>query len=1216
MNGQHLWLTFQADTSYLFLGAVTSDSIPNSSDFSVQILSGTCTNLNLIATVNEGEEIDTNCFLTGNYYLIHIHKSSNNNEWIGLQLGDAPLGPPYELCASTASTNNCCNQNGCFLIQICQDESVDFTISNDLYSDVGPYYVYEFDPSGLPYVSSPVMTSSGIQVPYTTSFTIPGTYFIKVTYSNGATEFGNFEILVKPKPNLIASGNNACEGEIISLNATPAGLNYQWTGPTGSNFSSQLQSPQLTATMSAAGIYTVTATNSYGCSSQANVNIVVYPTNQGPGLTIIGNINNCDITSVYTASIQDPNAYYTWSTNCGANTCAIFNPTAASGIGLFTVTVTWINTNLPALQNPVTLTCSAIGNGCEESLGELTIYKCCYEEGLQLTPLINYNIVQSTIYPSGTKLDIEGILNIYADVTIEGSSEIYLGAMAKIVVHDNVTLTVKGSVKIQQMCHYHMWDGIYATGTTSKIVFKSDATGSPIVEDAINGIVSLNGGSLNITSTEFNENYCGIKILDYGPGIPGYNGTINLEIAGNIFTNVVSGSVYPHRLVYYPYAGQLPMAGIYVNNVDELVIGTDNVNANIFSYLPTGIWSETSSITVRNSIFDHMPGPDEVLYSWPPQQAAIVATGPPLSIESPFIPALFIDGSANGNVIITNSLYGVVAQRTKAYVNDLKTIDCNNAIHLMDIRYPTTITDCEIKKSSTQINPDFPGTAISVLNSLVTTDPCLNKLLITNNTIKGIGNGIHCIQQNALFPIKYSENLICLNSIDFENELSGESQARHGILTEACDGIKIISNLVTGYEGFFIEEDLRGIRITRSNSAWVSHNTLTALKSGIYTNGELFNTYFPCNTFGFCYSGFYFGPFTAMSDQYLLNLDPDPSIYPLNNTFIGGFIPSVPNYHRMRQDVPKENIINTFTWHYNPATHPMDPLWMQYNFSHTCYPDIYPQQTDLIDLCNNTEVNCEYCTHDTAFREKYFGALARGEITFTNLVSQNQFYGKDYLYTTLLKNPELLLMGGVDDSLYTNLYDSLKSTDAGLIQQVYEMLRQGKVDSAAYLNNLIPLVGEWIDNRKSANSLYLQTWGIGDYFINSNDSTQGAQVALQTPYNGGDGVYTYRVLLNMIDPESYGTPYRTLVKVDEYSKLKVWPNPASEIAYLEVKGDQDQPYLVDVFNFTGIQVDVIEPKSIENRLQINTGRFKNGCYILRAHSLNGTIYYGKLCIIR
>ena len=148
-----------------------------------------------------------------------------------------------------------------------------------------------------------------------------GNYTVTVTNSAGCSSTCDKYVTVNGIPSCTISGNSTvCSGGSIALCA-PAGLAaYRWsTGATTQCIN-----------VSATGTYTVTVTNSSGCSSTCNKSVTVYPV---PSCLISGN-TTCMPGSSSQLCAPSGAASYLWST--GATTqCITVNTT-----NTYTVTVT------------------------------------------------------------------------------------------------------------------------------------------------------------------------------------------------------------------------------------------------------------------------------------------------------------------------------------------------------------------------------------------------------------------------------------------------------------------------------------------------------------------------------------------------------------------------------------------------------------------------------------------------------------------------------------------------------------------------------------------------------------------------------------------------------------------------------------------------------------------------------------------------------------
>ena len=96
-------------------------------------------------------------------------------------------------------------------------------------------------------------------------------------------------IIVQPIPGqLIRSNSPVCEGQLIQLDVS-TGVTFQWTGPNG--FTATGPRPSLIATPNAAGIYSVTAIDGFGCPGANQTTVVV---NAKPNVTSTPDTSFCE----------------------------------------------------------------------------------------------------------------------------------------------------------------------------------------------------------------------------------------------------------------------------------------------------------------------------------------------------------------------------------------------------------------------------------------------------------------------------------------------------------------------------------------------------------------------------------------------------------------------------------------------------------------------------------------------------------------------------------------------------------------------------------------------------------------------------------------------------------------------------------------------------------------------------------------------------------
>ena len=158
----------------------------------------------------------------------------------------------------------------------------------------------------------------------TTTYTVTGSDVF------GCSSTQTITVVVNPRPNVGVVSTNTlfCYGVSTVLNASGA-TSYTWLPSTGLN-ASNLSS--VTATPLQSTTYTVTGTNSYGCTSTADIALTVKPQ---PIVTPIGNQNYCNGQSVSAVVLSGSPANVSFNISGGASR-GMPNQTNVFGLPAFT----------------------------------------------------------------------------------------------------------------------------------------------------------------------------------------------------------------------------------------------------------------------------------------------------------------------------------------------------------------------------------------------------------------------------------------------------------------------------------------------------------------------------------------------------------------------------------------------------------------------------------------------------------------------------------------------------------------------------------------------------------------------------------------------------------------------------------------------------------------------------------------------------------------
>jgi len=206
-------------------------------------------------------------------------------------------------------------------------------------------------------------------------------------------------------------------------------------------------------------------------------------------------------------------------------------------------------------------------------------------------------------------------------------------------------------------------------------------------------------------------------------------------------------------------------------------------------------------------------------------------------------------------------------------------------------------------------------------------------------------------------------------------------------------------------------------------------------------------------------------------------------------------------------------------------------------------------------------------------------------------------------------------LGGFDDDLYYLTFKALQCQDIGLLQEIDCRLREGLFDRAAELNNNLNPTIPWVDRYRQVFEVYLRTWAQGNFSLTELDSNQLWPVALITPYEGGPGVYSARVMLG-IEPEDYFIPYSSPITADSSNRpsFSIFPNPAQNNVTIISAYIQDDDTKFEIYGVIG---NLILSLQIEKQSDLNSiyvGNLSNGMYLCRILSKSEVSDIQKLVI--
>jgi gliding motility-associated-like protein len=160
-----------------------------------------------------------------------------------------------------------------------------------------------------------------------------GAYVVVVTTAAGCTaSSAAINVTINTAPSATAYASTPCAGQILNLALSTTGQMFSWAGPAG--FSSSAQNPVLNnSQLNMSGIYTVTVTNTTGCTVTSSVSVTILPSptpiaTASPTAVCLGGSLMLNASG---------GATYSWNNGLGTGEAKTVTPSSSA---TYTVTVT------------------------------------------------------------------------------------------------------------------------------------------------------------------------------------------------------------------------------------------------------------------------------------------------------------------------------------------------------------------------------------------------------------------------------------------------------------------------------------------------------------------------------------------------------------------------------------------------------------------------------------------------------------------------------------------------------------------------------------------------------------------------------------------------------------------------------------------------------------------------------------------------------------
>ena len=1036
----------------------------------------------------------------------------------------------------------------------------------------------------------------------TVTWTSSGPQYISVSYNNDgcivSTTY-NVTVMESPTPTITTTTLYIYTNTPTTFTTETSMSGYAWAISGTTNISG-VNTSIVTITWPTSGTYTVSVSYSNGeCMGTTTINVtVISPT----PITINGSIDCQKWAGTFYFNIPTNPAppsgtIWQWSVPSGA--------TITSVNGTNSITVDWGNAGSGIII------VEGIYQGNILYYGVFPIFQNCianvqYEADAILntntsTLFVNAYNGGAASFTTSSTIYINGIFTVDQDLFFDNCPNIIMSPNAKIIVNHGVNLLFRDSHIYGCDC---IWDGIYVQDPSEEVRLENT-----IVQDAKNAIVSINNGYFGISNnTIFRNNLIGIWVKDY-----------NSESNGTAIHHqgIVIGTTFEYNSgspVLFSSNAIQSMIGIEVDRVFQLTIG-DNTNAsyvNFFKKLKYGIKILNSDVNIYNNNFSQIPitstNPPSYSGTYAEANVAAIYSTKDFNVVYGLTPYLYFtnqikigDNSVNFINRFAACDIGIFGVNIKPDIeNNIFDPQHYTGIHLKDCSDGATINN-----NTFDMDENYWSSSLLYNSSIIVEYPTtslVHPLDISYNTINETRTGIFLINcGNISTTCNIHDNFINFDNVDFQYHYMGirstngkyENIEKNNITYNSTPTLSCTSKL-------------NGIYLRSVTNSFVRSNRLENLGTGLFVGDVSTATQFWCNNFISCWYGInlyaqistqVYNPHKATDNIWHDANYPNSYLYRVTGNLLSTYHPNWffqgPNANTSNIWSPYIYINNSLLGHINPIQNSTEGNACLNNKSSTSIEPI--DRTDLLQ------------------------SIVLDSLVYDTLSAENKYSAKTFAYRFLDDNPDYLNLGTADDSIYNNFYDTTRTTGIGKLYDVEKLIMNRNYANADSLNSILTGINLMETNQIEVNRIYLTKLILDT--ISSIDSLSLVNIAYQSPQTGGKGVYGARVILGVDVDTSDNMLPKSLIqqennkKTSSTSDIKVYPNPANNLLYIEFDNITDGSARVEFYDFTG---KLHYSTSINTALKLQTlniNSIKAGIYNLRITTTT-KINNQKLVIIK
>lgn len=809
-----------------------------------------------------------------------------------------------------------------------------------------------------------------------------------------------------------------------------------------------------------------------------------------------------------------------------------------------------------------------------------------------------YNAATSTI-STQSWIFFNNDLIIDQDVTFDLCPFIRFAAGAQIILTPNHSLYITRST-LAPKCD-EMWGGINLSASTEN-VFLRDAS----IIGATKGITSTNGGYYQITTSRFIDNHIGIHVSNN-----------NLYPSSSTIISSYFGDVIGQNLLP-PYSDEpQPIVGIFVNDINDLVIGTEtSLEGNLFHNHQRGIRCLRANVhSYKNNFFNIRHASTVPMINEGDKFCAIHSINNQFIMDG--IPNQFLEvGGTSGkrnnfvncefgissnksvnldagfNYMKNCALRGISAQENpfktiKIYNNEINSTNANAwGIYVKNFNFGNVNITLNQINTNSQTFLGFTRFAAGIY--VCSMNPTITQTTsVTYNTVQNCLYGIWMINvRNGLVE----SNNVNINLTNAQiNYLSTSFAPIRGILVQNSISAKIKRNNVTrnmGQGNGVINNNLQAIRLELSPGSEVWENRMYNTAVGFYAYGSSLGSRVDCNQMHFTRNGFYLEQ-ADLSTQGAPAVNPYPNGYDAHNQWYNPF-------------GARTDGTSSLTYYYHGVNSELNST--PSTFLSLYWFDTQINSSNPYTSCiqsKNPPVSLE--TPSTK-RTREILPIAQNNVQYDTLDYQQKHYLKLAAFSRLESDSALLMMNIPEDSIYMNYVQQNidLNSQSKIIYDAQKAMAMHDLTSAQNACNQIATDCIQYNTNKTVQELWIQRTAENLEF-SSEDTLFLMNIACLDPLVFGSGVYQARA---MIDWDGFcNNQNRSANQGDQEEDntslfSKIYPNPSEG----KIRLDADLPIeKVIILDLNGAELCNF---TMNENAEIDTN-LSTGVYLMKIKLGNG-----------